>query len=380
MTHWKVIRWECDEMQARVEKIHVAEDKRIVAISDIHGNLNGLKQLVKMIDFTTEDVLFIVGDLVEKGIQSLDTLHYIMNLCKTHTVHVICGNCDAIANEIFSEKENKELLSYLIWRKNSLINEMCESISIKLTEEIDMKLVKETLKQHFFEELSWIGALPDIIECQKFIFVHAGLTSLHLDVQKALLVRSVEAFLKKGLSFDKYCVVGHWPVVLYCNNIPSCNPIVDREHKIISIDGGNVLKRDGQLNAFIIPDMNSENFTFVSQDDLESGIALDSQIANENSMVIPWVNNRIEVLKIEEEFSYCEHVSTKYKMWILNKYILKEKDGYHCEDSTDYQLPVEINETVEIVEVTEKGYFIKKNGISGWYYGRLKIDKRIDSD
>jgi len=359
-------------MLAKVERIHVAENKRIVAISDIHGNLNRLKQLLKMIDFTPEDVLFIVGDLVEKGIQNLDTLHYIMNLCKTHKVHVICGNCDAIANEIFSEKENKDLLSYLILRKNSIINEMCASLSIKIEEDTDIQSVKESLKINFLEELSWIKDLPDIIETQKFIFVHAGLTSLNLDEQKAFQVRSVEAFLKKGLSFNKYCVVGHWPVVLYCNNIPSCNPIIDREHKIISIDGGNVLKRDGQLNALIIPNINSEDFTFVPLDDLESGVVLDAQVASENSMVIPWVDNRIEVLKKEEEFSYCEHISTKYKMWILNSYMFKEKDGYHCEDSTDYQLPVEIDEKVKIVEVTKKGYLIKKNGISGWYYGRFK--------
>lgn len=362
-------------MQAKVERIQVDENKRIIAISDIHGDLNGLKRLLQKVDFTSNDVLFIIGDMIEKGYQNLGTLQYIMNLCKNYTVHVVCGNCDAIANEIYCKKENKDLLSYLIWRKNSIINEMCEALSIKLTIESDLKTVKETLKKYFLEELEFIKGLPDIIETQKFIFVHAGLTSQKLDEQKATHVRRMDAFLKQELSFDKYCVVGHWPVVLYCANIPSCNPIIDREHKIISIDGGNVLKRDGQLNAFIIPNMNSEDFTFESQDDLKSGVALDTQVANECSRCIPWIDNKIEVLKSEQEFSYCEQLSTKYRMWILNKYVIKGKNGCQCEDSTDYQIAVEAGETVAVVEISEKGYLIKRNGISGWYYGKLKIDE-----
>lgn len=367
-------------MQARVEKVYIDENKRMIAISDIHGNLDGLKQLLKKIDFNQNDVLFLVGDIVEKGKQSLDTLHYIMDLYKTHRVRVVCGNCDAIANEIFIEKDNKGLLSYLLWRKNSLLNEMCEAISIKLTAETDMMMLKKTLRENFSEELSWIRELPDIIETQKFIFVHAGLTSNNLNEQKATKVRKLDAFLKHGLSFDKYCIVGHWPVVLYSKHIPNCNPIIDREHKIICIDGGNVLKRDGQLNAFIIPNINSEDFDFISQDNLEHGIVLNSQVATENTICIPWIDNKIQILKKEEEFSYCEHSSSKNKLWILNKYIFKEKDGYHCEDSTNYQIVVNEGDIVKIIETTKKGYFVKKDGISGWYFGQLKIDGEVNYD
>ncbi len=362
-------------MFAKVNTIQIDENKRIVLISDIHGDLNGLIQLLKKVNLTSEDVLFLLGDMVEKGPRSLDTLNYIMDLEKTFTVYAVCGNCDAIANEIYCEKENKELLTYLIWRKNSLINEMCESLSIKLTEKSDMKLVKEILIKNFAKELEWIKNLPDIIETQKFIFVHAALSTQPLDKQNAAQVRRTDAFLYQGLSFDKFCVVGHWPVVLYCKLIPNCNPIIDEGHKIISIDGGNVLKRDGQLNAFIIPNMNSEDFNFLSQDNLEDRVALDSQAANENSMCIPWIDNKITILKKDEEFSYCEHISSKYKMWILNKYIFREKEDFYCEDSTDYQLQIEAGDVVKLVESTKKGYLIKKDGISGWYFGRLKIDK-----
>jgi hypothetical protein len=379
---------------AKVKRIEIEENKRIIAISDIHGNLNGLKQLLEKVNFNEEDYLFLVGDMVEKGPQSLNTLRFIMELSKTHQVYPVCGNCDYAAAEIYNDREHKELLNYLLRRKKSLLNEMCESLSIKITIDTDMKLIKEAISRNFREELDWIINLPDIIETSKFIFVHAGLLSKDLDKQIASKVQSTDAFLKQGLYLDKYCIVGHWPVVLYCESHPNCNPIIDKEHKIICIDGGNILKRNGQINAFIIPEINSEEFTNVSQDDLKTGIIMDSQEEvskslnipwapgrqwlaagpdNKNSMLIHWIDNKIEVLKREKEFSYCEHNSTKYRMWILNRYIYKEKDGYHCEDSTDYQIPVKTGDKVSIVEVTKKGCLIKKDGITGWYFGNIEV-------
>lgn len=386
-------------MLAKVKRIEIEENKRIIAISDIHGNLKALKRLLAKVGFNGEDYLFLVGDMVEKGPQSLNTLRFIMELSKTHKVYAVSGNCDSVASEINNDSNHMELLDYLLRRRKSLLNEMCESLSVKITKDTDMKEIKEMLNRNFKEELEWIFNLPDIIDTQKFIFVHAGLASGELDKQIAARVQCTDAFLKQGLYMEKYCIVGHWPVVLYCESYPDCNPIIDKEHKIICIDGGNVLKRNGQLNAFIIPDINSEDFTFMSQDDLRTGMIRDIREQEAvphtllpyeygqdtlgpggQTMLIHWIDNKIEVLKREEEFSYCEHNSTKYRMWILNKYIYREKDGYFCEDSTDYRLPVITGDLVSVVEKTGKGYLVKKDGITGWYYGKLDMDKQTESE
>ncbi len=382
-------------MLAKIKRINVRENRRMIAVSDIHGNLNGLKKLLEKVGFNKEDYLFFAGDMIEKGPQSLKTLRYIMQLSKTHNVHAVCGNCDSVAAEIYDDRKHREILTYLLRRRKSLLNEMCESLSIRVSKETDMRLVKEALNRNYREELEWISNLPDIIDTQEFTFVHAGLSSGDLEHQTAERVRSTDAFLKQGLYLDKYCVVGHWPVILYSEAIPSCNPIVDKERKIISIDGGNVLKRNGQLNAFIIPDIHSQEFAYVSQDDLKTGIITDSQEEisrylyipwtpgrqrreaeqdQKDSMLIHWIDNKIKILEREEEFSYCEHCSTKHQMWILNKYIYREKDGYHCEDSTDYRIPVKTGDRVSVIEVTANGCLIKKDGITGWYFGKIKTE------
>ena len=52
-------------------------------------------------------------------------------------------------------------------------------------------------------------------------------------------------FFNKSHSANKYVVVGHWPVVNYSDKAPSNNPVIDKEKKIIAIDGEIRLKRQG---------------------------------------------------------------------------------------------------------------------------------------
>jgi protein phosphatase len=148
----------------------------------------------------------------------------------------------------------------------------------------------------------------------------------------------------------------------------------------------------------MIPHIHSEDFSYMFQDNLKTGIVKDTRkemkacqydpilstelddtlMPQEKTKLINWLDNKIDVLVKQKEFSYCQHNTSKHRMWILNKYIYREKDGYHCEDSTDYHLPVRPGDRVSVVEETGRGYLIKKDGITGWYYGELEIEHRSE--
>ena len=49
-------------------------DRRVIAISDIHGNLPFFDALLKQIALTQEDILVLDGDMLEKGRDSLPLL------------------------------------------------------------------------------------------------------------------------------------------------------------------------------------------------------------------------------------------------------------------------------------------------------------------
>ena len=80
------------ENTARVIHPEFAAGRRILAVSDIHGNLPFFRGLLQTVRFTPEDILVLDGDMLEKGRDSLALLREIMELSRTHTVYPICGN------------------------------------------------------------------------------------------------------------------------------------------------------------------------------------------------------------------------------------------------------------------------------------------------
>ena len=178
-------------------------------------------------------------------------------------------------------------------------------------------------------------------------------------------------FLGQGHSFDKWVIVGHWPVTLYNPRIPSSAPLLLRDRKIISIDGACVLKVDGQLNALLLPSEESEDFAWTAWDGLPVSRALDSQRASTDSLNIRWGRSALRLLEEGEELSLCRHLETGRELYILNEYLRQGPDGLECEDSTDYRLPVSPGDLLTVVRKTKRGFLCKKEGTTGWYYGRL---------
>ena len=180
-----------------------------------------------------------------------------------------------------------------------------------------------------------------------------------------------DGFLDQGLSFDKWVIVGHWPVTLYDEHIPSSAPLINRERKIISIDGACVLKVDGQLNALMLPSEDSEDFTWTAWDGLPAARALDGQEASSDSVNIRWGRSALKLLEEGEELSLCRHLETGRELYILNEYLRRDGTGLWCEDSTDYRLSVSPGDLLTVVRKTKSGFLCKKEGVTGWYYGRL---------
>lgn len=371
-------------MKTTVKKINIPCGKRIIVTSDVHGHYNHLKSLLEKVNFSEEDVLFIVGDIIEKGPESLKTVRYVMELCEKYTVYPLMGNVDAWRLEMLDDEDaesSEELLDYIAFMKKHwsgcFFEDMCNELNICISSASDIPEVKRRIFESFNDELEFLRSLHTIIETQNFIFVHGGLPTAHVDSlvgDDVFNVLKNDAFMDKKLYFPKYVVVGHWPVTLYGDKIACSNPIVDHSQKIISIDGGCGLNRDGQLNAFIIPEINSVEFTFTSYDDFSVGIAQTPQEESENSINIRYMDNKIKILAKGDEFSYAQHCTTGHCFFILNSYIYDSDEGIACYSFTDYCLPVNVGDELSIIQKTSRGYLVKKNGVSGWYRGELKND------
>ena len=366
-------------MKARIEYLHFREHSRIIAVSDIHGNLPYLDGLLEKIEYTPQrDILVIVGDLLEKGPESLATLRRVLQLQRRGTVLAVCGNCDGWHEELLGgDNPNldchvREYMNFSPIGRNGLLAQMCREAGVAVTPDMDMTAMKEVLRAQFKAELDFLSGLPHVLQTSHYTFVHGGLPGGDPETWSAFACMKNDNFMNQGRQFDQWVIVGHWPVVLYGGDIVCANPVIDRESRIISIDGGCVLKDDGQLNALIIPQDGSEDFQYDYYDPFPVRKVKTAQSASTRSAYIRWGDNRVRVLQSGPEFSLCEHIRTGYRLEILSKYLCRDAEGWWTNDCTDYVLPLQAGDLVSVVEETSRGFLVKHRGVSGWYYGQLE--------
>lgn len=121
-------------------------------ISDIHGYLGLFKALMEKIGFCEEDILYICGDIIDKGPESVRLLEYVASM---PNVYAIRGN------------HEEAFLQYY---------------ASLMAESGDYDAVLDSLRNYFGNDghlLSWelvdyLDNLPYYIEEDDFICVHAG--------------------------------------------------------------------------------------------------------------------------------------------------------------------------------------------------------------
>ncbi len=85
---------------------------------------------------------------------------------------------------------------------------MCRELLIEVNEKSDIRYIKEQIRQNFSLELNWLERLLHIIASEKFIFVHAGITTENLGSSKGSVLKTL-GVLKKITSqyFGLFCVI-----------------------------------------------------------------------------------------------------------------------------------------------------------------------------
>lgn len=229
----------------KIQKLLISKGVRVIVISDIHGELNLLKELLHKVNFKDDDYLIINGDLCEKGNDSIGVVNYVMDLVVSKpNVYVIEGNCEAVVEAFVNE--NPALINYLCTRKNTIFNEWLAKLNVTVNEESDICEVKNILMGRFSKEIKWLTELPTAIETDDYIFVHAGLEDREnwrqTDRKNAI---AMPEFFNKSHRADKYVIVGHWPVVNYSEEAPSNNPVIDKEKKLLRLMVVMRLKKQG---------------------------------------------------------------------------------------------------------------------------------------
>lgn len=206
---------------------------RTIAISDIHGCYDELKELILTLEVNGEynkntDKLVFLGDYIDRGKDSRKVIEYIRSLQD--------GNDNVIA--LMGNHEDM-MINYLDGIDNSWVWNghlaTIDSYGGKTKE--------------FYSDVRWIRELPLYHEDEHFIYVHAG-----IDVNKSMeeqdpftLLWVREKFIYESKNYHKKVIFGHTPTLNFGNDMPTYTSADN-----IDIDTGCVF--GGALTALIIDD------------------------------------------------------------------------------------------------------------------------------
>ncbi len=366
-------------MKATVHKAELRGFRRILAVSDIHGNLNYLKNLLTKVEFGPKDALVLVGDLTEKGPESLGVVRYVMQLANNGNVWAVKGNCDTVLQELQQEETPALMQRYMElrranWNSYSILWDMCREAALEQIYAEEPQRFWRLLCERYAPEIEFLGSLPTILETEDCIFVHAGLAGTDLAALEEYPCIKCDAFAKQeGPRFEKTVIVGHWPVVLYGKGGARSNPVYNAKRNIFSIDGSCMLKYDAQLNC-LIRDNATVCWSYAAYDDFPRAKALAPQKAGEDPFCFLYGDDVAEVLYEEGMLSRCRHPRTGREMDVPTELLWSDGNGVvHVDNCSDYRLPVLEGDILSVVMETPKGYIVKKNGVSGWYCGVLEF-------
>lgn len=368
---------------------------RILVTSDIHGHIGHLDTLLARAAFGADDLLVVAGDMIEKGPHCLAVVRRLMELCAQNRAIVLQGNVDnrvmLTLDELYQNRTGaQETVDYLLymrdWKGSSFYDDLCREATGGVPQTAEELLASlDAVYTKFADVLDFVRNRPTVLKTDRYLFVHGGLPegvepdTLQSDETKdAYPFLKLDRFLDKirasGRVFDRYVVCGHWPTALYCEGATCTNVLFDHDHRVICIDGGCGIKRDGQLNMLVLPriDCSADEIECLSCNDFPTVTASHPQKASENPFSVRWTDSKVRIAALTDDDAEVEHITTKKHLRVPQSFLYGYDTlavGAECNlaDCSDYLLPVNEGDTLFVIAKTCYGIYAKKGGVSGWY-------------
>lgn len=375
------------ELVTTIQQIDPSPTQRLLVVSDIHGHLNWLTALLEKMEYGGDDILIIVGDLVDKGPESLKVVRYVMELCRKHPVYITMGNVDIARLELLLDDSPDgvdKFVGFLKWCQgfwgNGILQEMLSELGVSV-ESVTAENggeYRRRMREHFREEIAFLQERPTILTAGNYLFVHGGVPTDRLEELAGTLAKPYlknDAFWKQGLAFERYTVVvGHWPVCLYRSE-EDFGPLFDRERRIICIDGGCGVKKSGQLNGLILPksDAAMGEITWTSYDDFPVVTAGEARQERAARIHVNYYDKPVELLAERGDIVEFRHLSTGIDFEVSRCWTWKDNGRLTVSDYCDRYLPVEEGERLSLLFETGSVRYVKNGrGQAGLYDGPVQ--------
>lgn len=362
-----------DEIKkTKVRHLNIPLDKRIIFVSDIHGDLDTFKKGLEDLNYTDDDYLFLIGDIFEKGDLGycLKTLEYVIDMTKKYkNFYPMAGNCDEVFRFIIPDDEIDKLSFYLNVKKHSILNDIALRENLEVSNDMDLIKFKKIIFDKYKYLVDFTDSLDDVIFINdKLVLVHAGLDDINNIPDKALGLLKYDNFYKLSKPQEKIMIVGHYPTRNYRTDIFCCNPILDYDKKIFSIDGGNHVSKGGQINFLILDNLKDMKFSFKAYDHYPKYIVKqDIKYQNQkNKLSINYDDNEVDIIAEDLDYYLVRHKKTNVELWCHKSSIYMADDyKYYAYDSTNLFMSLNKGDLISIIIKANPYSVIKHDGYVG---------------
>ncbi|HEY9827586.1 MAG TPA: metallophosphoesterase family protein [Stenomitos sp.] len=169
------------------------ESPRRIVIGDVHGHYQGLEQLLTLLNFSAQDQIYFLGDLIDRGPQSAR----VVELVRTHQYPCLLGNHEQMMCYAYStaDTEHFAMDAWLSAGGRTTLN--------------SYKGKDEQLEI----DLAWMATLPSFFDLGDLWLVHAGLhPNMPLEKQSSQQFCWIRQEFHQMLTpffSDKLIVTGH---------------------------------------------------------------------------------------------------------------------------------------------------------------------------
>jgi serine/threonine protein phosphatase 1 len=211
-------------------------------MADIHGQYAMLETMLEEIAFGADDQLVVLGDLTDRGPESLAVIRFLM---RQNNVQVIRGNHDQMILDYFAGKAGARER----WMRNGGGVTKEALLALSNSERLDI--------------LDWLASLPLYILLDEYILVHAGLRMRpHTSVTDLLAQQELNDLIWIREDFYAHPAVPGHKVIFGHTRTPRLwgsnkaeiwyDPV---HHDKIGIDcGAHALARGGRLACLCLDD------------------------------------------------------------------------------------------------------------------------------
>lgn len=216
----------------------------IYVISDIHGDYLHFAQMTKKIRFSSADMLYILGDAVDKGKENLRVLRYIYN---TENIYFIKGN-----HEYLCERYLAGIIGRDVWDACGGRNTREEVERLSTEERIKLRAYLSGLPvyakvnaggREYFLTHSGFHADYEIYKPETdFIDIESSVLAAMAADQERYLFSDDIHYIPGTKRFDKRIIVGHYPT-LFLPDFKCARIYHGRQYT--DIDTGNERRKEG---------------------------------------------------------------------------------------------------------------------------------------